>query len=782
MLLALVFAGVATPWPVVAQLAPPSGASSHQGIDRAGLALVLRSAGNGATDARAARLAALYVPEAAAPGPFLDPGPFEATFRGAIELDLNDSYRFSIRGSGTVRLLIGGEVVIERQELPTGDAPLSTDGEVRLNKGLNPIELVYRSPAAGDASLRLTWGNDYLPEEPLPPGLLRHADSPALDRGRSRRAARELMADVMCVRCHALSSAPEAPARPRPRSGPGSEASEDAASGSPGGRRGVDGMPELQATGPDLDGIGARLRPRWIEQWLLDPKALRPQARMPRVLSTDGAEARQQAADLAAFLIAGAGDGASAEPERAPSGEASDGRRLYDETGCAACHGDATSAPALDTAPRLVASPAFEAPPPASDPLDAPPSPPPSDPLGAPASPPASGSDSAEDQTRLLRLGDKWQPSALAAYLLDPNRFDPWSRMPRTELETDEAASVAAYLFAATSEGVEAPLGRRDPPGDPRRGRQLAEQLRCRSCHSWSGGDPPQPATPLDGLAGRPSTWTAGGDAADPHPRYDLDPAKVEAIDRFLTADVTSLARTVPAEFAERRIRSAGCLACHGRDGTPAAWSPPSPTSPRSGSTLPSSADENAQDYFATSVDGATGPDLLPPDLTWAGEKLRGDWLADFLAGRAGDRPRPHLQVRMPAFPAHADLLATGLRHQHGLPASPVDVRAIDPELAAIGRDLVRGDRLGCHSCHALGEDPALGGEGSEETINFDLVRRRLRRGYFDRFLRDPQRILPGSKMPQFVDEDGYTALYDVFDGEASRQFEAIWHYLGTLE
>ena len=749
MLLSLLLAGLATPGPGVAQPAPPSGDSDDQGIDRAGLALVLRSAGSGETDARAARLAALYVPEATAPGPFLEPGPFEATFRGAIELDLNDSYRFSIRGSGTVRLLIGSEVVIDRQELPAGDASLSTDGEVRLNKGLNPIELVYRSPAAGDASLRLTWGNDYLPEEPLPPGLLRHADSQALDRGRSRRAARELMADVMCVRCHALSSAPEAPARPRPRSGPGSEASEDAASGSPVGRRGVDGMPEIQATGPDLDGIGTRLRPRWIEQWLLDPKALRPQARMPRVLSTDGAEARQQAADLAAFLIAGAGDGASAEPERAPSGEASDGRRLYDETGCAACHGDATSAPA------------------------------PSDPLGTPASPPASGRDSAEEQVQLLRLGEKWQPSALGAYLLDPNRFNPWSRMPRTELEADEAASVAAYLFATTPESVEAPPVRRDPPGDPRRGRQLAEQLRCRSCHSLSGGDPPQAGTPLDGLAGRPSTWTAGGDAADPHPRYDLDPAQVEAIDRFLTADVTSLARTVPAEFAERRVRSGGCLACHGRDGTPAAWSP---TSPPSGSTLPSSAEENAQDYFATSVNAATGPDLLPPDLTWAGEKLRSDWLADFLAGRAGDRPRPHLRVRMPAFPGHADLLAAGLHHQHGLRASPADVRAIDPELAAIGRDLIRGDRLGCHSCHALGDAPALGGEGSEETINFDLVRRRLRTPYFDWFLRDPQRILPGSKMPQFVDDDGYTALYDIFDGEASRQFEAIWHYLGTLE
>ncbi len=704
-------------------------------FDQPGLALVLRSPGGAATDARVARLAALYVPEGQTASPFLDTGPFEATFRGAIELNLNDWYRFSVRGSGTVQLSIGGEVVIARQELPAADAPLSTNGEVRLNKGLNPIELVYHSPTAGDASVRLTWDNDYLPEEPLPPERLRRADSPALHRGLARRTARDLVANAMCVRCHAAANGPS------------------------------DGMPELQATGPDLDGIGSRLRPQWIERWLLDPKALRPQARMPRVLSTDAAEARRQAADLAAYLADGLGDDSTPDPATAtPAAEVADGRRLYTEIGCAACHGDATALPGMDAAPRLVASPEFDAATSAAGPL------------GAPASPPVSEKDAPEDQGQVLRLGDKWQPSALAAYLLDPNRFDPWSRMPRTELEADEVASVAAYLLAATPENGEAPPVRRDSTGAAERGRRLADELRCGSCHSLPGGDPPPPAAPIDGLAGRASTWTVSGDPDSNHPRYDLDSVQVAAIERFLTEDITSLSHAVPIEYAERRLRSGGCLACHGRDGTPATWSPPS------GSTLPSSTEEDAQAYFATSADDETGPDLLPPDLTWTGEKLRSDWLADFLSGRTADRPRPHLRVRMPAFGARADLLAAGLHHQHGLPAAPVDVEPIDPELAAIGRDLIRGDRLGCHSCHALGEDPALGGEGSEETINFDLVRRRLRRLYFDWFLRNPQRIQPGSKMPQFVDEDGYTALYDIFDGESERQFEAIWHFLGTLE
>ena len=695
-----------------ATTAQPEPRDAAAGSDRPGLALVLRSPDGSTTDARVMRLLALYVPEGQTTSPFLDAGPFEATFRGAIELDLNDSYRFSVRGSGSVRLSIGGDVVIERRELPAGDVPLSTDGEVRLNKGLNPIELVYRSPAAGDASLRLTWGNDYLPEEPLPPASLRHADAPALRQGLARRAGRDLVAGAMCVRCHAVANAPNAR---------------------------LDGMPELQATGPDLDGIGSRLLAQWIEQWLLDPKALRPRARMPRVLSTDAAEARQQAADLAAYLAAA--DGGTATPETAaslPAGEVANGGRLYAEIGCAACHGTPTTPPGMDGAPRL--------------------------------------------GDRTLRLRDKWRPSALAAYLLDPAGFDPWSRMPRTALEPAEAASLTAYLLTPAPAGGAAPT---DPlpetergaiQGDAERGRRLADQLRCRSCHSLPGGDPPPPAAPVNELAGRATTWTAGGDRTPNHPRYDLDSSQTGTIERFLTEDVTSLAVAVPTEFAERRIRSDGCLSCHGRDGIPAAWSPPP------GNTLPSSAEDTARDDFAASADDETGPDHLPPDLTWAGEKLRSDWLADFLSGRTADRPRPHLRVRMPAFASHSDILVAGLHHQHGLPASPPDEEPVDSELAAIGRDLIRGDRLGCHACHALGDEPALGGEGSEETINFDLVRRRLRRPWFDWFLRDPQRILPGSKMPQFVDEDGYTALYGVFDGEATRQFEAIWHYLGTLD
>ncbi len=670
------------------------------GFEHPGLELVLRSLDSDATDARVARLAALYVPAGQAVSPFIDAGPFEATFRGAIELDLNDWYRFTVRGSGAVRLSIGGEVVLEAENLPAGGVPVSTDGEMRLNKGLNPIELVYRSPAGGDASLRLSWSNDYLPEEPVPPESLRRASSAELDHGAARRAARQLIADALCIRCH-------------PAAG-----TADALS---------DAMPELAATAPDLGGIGSRLRRQWIERWLLDPGSVRPQARMPKLLSTDTAEGRRQAADLAAYLTIRSADDQERQAGLAPPDRVvADGRRLYNEIGCAACHGDELPA---------------------------------------------------------LRIRDKWQPQALTAYLLDPAAADPWGPMPRIALEPAEAGALAAYLLAPASEGgaapVEAAPTTTPPPiqGDPDRGRRLVEELRCRSCHSLGDDDPPAPAAPMSGLAAAALPWIGAGSADTNHPRYDFDVGETASIEGFLADDVASLTRGVPAEFAERRITAGGCLACHARDGIPASWSAPTASSD------PPAADGTQDDLaFLAATPAESGPDLLPPALTWAGEKLRSDWLEDFLAGRTVDRPRPHLRARMPTFASHPGVLAAGLHHQHGLPASTVTAEPADEALAAIGRDLIRGDRLGCHSCHALGDQPALGGEGSEETINFALVRRRLRRSYFDRFLRDPQRILPGTKMPQFVDEDGYTGLYDVFDGEAERQFEAIWQYLGSLD
>ena len=37
---------------------------------------------------------------------------------------------------------------------------------------------------------------------------------------------------------------------------------------------------------------------------------------------------------------------------------------------------------------------------------------------------------------------------------------------------------------------------------------------------------------------------------------------------------------------------------------------------------------------------------------------------------------------------------------------------------------------------------------------------------------------MPGTRMPRFGDIEGKTSLKNIFDGNAAKQFDAIWNYL----
>jgi hypothetical protein len=49
------------------------------------------------------------------------------------------------------------------------------------------------------------------------------------------------------------------------------------------------------------------------------------------------------------------------------------------------------------------------------------------------------------------------------------------------------------------------------------------------------------------------------------------------------------------------------------------------------------------------------------------------------------------------------------------------------------------------------------------------------------RWMLDPLRIDPQTKMPKFATDGKYTKVTDVYDGDARRQFDAIWHYLHAV-
>jgi hypothetical protein len=166
------------------------------------------------------------------------------------------------------------------------------------------------------------------------------------------------------------------------------------------------------------------------------------------------------------------------------------------------------------------------------------------------------------------------------------------------------------------------------------------------------------------------------------------------------------------------------------------------------------------------------------PLLTWVGEKLQTNWMSAFIAGKVDYKPRPWLKARMPGFGARADLIAKGLTLEHGLPFSDPPEPTVNNDLATIGKQLAgRNGGFSCNQCHAINQSPAFVPFDSPSP-NFMYVHERIRKDFYHRWVRNPQKYLPNTRMPTYSDADGKTAYKTILDGDAHQQFEAIWQYL----
>lgn len=176
---------------------------------------------------------------------------------------------------------------------------------------------------------------------------------------------RLLLGELNCVACH--SAAPEVRALLRPK----------------------------QA--PNLDGAGARLRPEYVRDYLLDPPATRPGGTMPHVLARLPEGERQQAADALTHYLALQGAPVHANAVRS---QAVRGEKLFHSVGCVACH----------------------------DPQ-------------RPDAKPLAGS------IPLTHVSKKYALPGLAQFLAAPLAVRPSGRMPDLNLKPEEAREIASFLL-----------------------------------------------------------------------------------------------------------------------------------------------------------------------------------------------------------------------------------------------------------------------------------------------------------------------------------------------
>jgi mono/diheme cytochrome c family protein len=267
-----------------------------------------------------------------------------------------------------------------------------------------------------------------------------------------------------------------------------------------------------------------------------------------------------------------------------------------------------------------------------------------------------------------------------------------------------------------------------------------------------------------------------------------------EEADALVTAVLSLTKEKVPApaqrqltadegfvERGRRLVRDSNCRGCHvigDQGGTIQAVK---------ASQLVALAEEDvfgASDPAAAAADAvALSPPLLYNEESRIGEgaRVQSHWLHEFLRDPS-DRVRPWLEVRMPTFGFSEPQLNT-LTHYFAsldLVAYPFEPAAdIDPRMVATGAVLFGSAE--CVKCHVVAGRLPNQPPGNMAP-DLARARARLRPEWIKSWLKDPQRIVPGTRMPQNFPERPEDNVYpDILGGEQQQQIEAVTQFLLTL-
>jgi mono/diheme cytochrome c family protein len=399
------------------------------------------------------------------PGEALDPrstaGVGAAVWEGEIELARLGQYSFEAQ-------VQGGRASLEL--LDAGGKPLAQPVDGRA--GSVHARLRFEPSSGVALALQLRWKLANSPQgdfdwEPLP---ARAVTISALPQGEVALRGRVLLEQKGCTNCHLPSQAMAHSV----------------------GRRAA---PRLG----DRPAFGAA----WLARWIAAPSADMPA--LP--LASSDAQA------LVAWL---AGRGVEPTPLANEPAVLGQGRTLYHQLGCVACHG------ALES-PAAVLGNEFL-------------------PAEVPHVP---------VQAPLGDLAGKWQPKALSEFLLHPD-----ARMPSLDLQPSEADLIATYLLSRFPPATAVPSAPTPVPG---------AAAVCAACHE------------IAGLEQRPQSKKTLGEldpqkgCLDPQdratPRYALSRDELHALREGLAAARLASGAPAPLDAAERTFQKLRCGACHARDG-----------------------------------------------------------------------------------------------------------------------------------------------------------------------------------------------------------------------
>ncbi len=507
-----------------------------------------------------------------------------------------------------------------------------------------------------------------------------------------------------------------------------------------------DGVP---AIGPSLRRIGAKADHAWLVRWVKNPHEVRPRTRMPNFMFDD-----TQAVQIVAYLLATTNEpsGAWLATHPAPAISGGDelvarGREVVDSVGCRGCHA---------LAPDEIAGQ-----------------------LGA-------NKDLAPDLSGIAgKTGARW----IYHWIKNPRGYSDVARMPSLRLSDDEARAATAFLLT---------LGQRQPapadlaarladPANVAAGERLVRKYGCAGCHDIPGMEKESRiGVELSTFGSKTREELFFGDRVDLRetwndwtyhklltprtyatkwieqlmPQFDLAEEDIKALRVFLASRTEG---KVPARYrymragedrivAGRRVVARyNCTGCHVLEG----------------------AGGDIRRLYAEQ------PTLAPPTLYGEGEKVQSDWLFNFV--KQPVPIRPWLKVRMPTF-GLSDGQANGVvdyfltLDRVQVPYVHIARAALTPENVEAGKLLMSKDYFDCFSCHQRGAQKP---QGPPEGWAPDLAMAyaRLNPEWIVKWITDPQKLMPGTKMPSYYPG----GPPDILGGDEPAQIRAMRDYILAL-
>ncbi|MCB9940918.1 MAG: c-type cytochrome [Planctomycetaceae bacterium] len=357
----------------------------------------------------------------------------------------------------------------------------------------------------------------------------------------------------------------------------------------------------------------------------------------------------------------------------------------------------------------------------------------------------------------LTKIAAKRPRDFFAHWLVAPGELNATHRMPVFALSKDELRDLAAHL-STLGTAPEQSEKERHTNEQVALGRQLFEKHQCAACHEAAMPEKRQaPRAFAEAIRWENS---CAGKPNGKRPGYGLTEDDQIAVARFID-EARKHPNTVPRANARQLLTEQNCLACHLRD-----------DSPGLAAKLPAVAESHPE--VAELL-----PAMTPPPLISVGDKLYEQSIRDAIERKSVHRD--YLHVRMPKFNLSEEQLKSLVDYfvqSDRLPprTDQQPPPTTDPlTLHTVGSRLVTTDGFGCTSCHQLGSVEPTKAPLNARGPQLTLLAKRIRREWFERFVRNPLRVIPRMEMPSVQ-----VAVSGILDNNLDAQLAAVWDVLNT--